>query len=112
MAPRAAILRAPADSVTLTMAGSISGDRPTASATANSIDSIHGRPSHWLTISTNSTITTITRSSSTPNCCTPRANSVSGAAARRRSATAPNAVRSPVCTTRTLALPLRTEVPK
>ena len=68
MTPRDAILRAPADSVTLTIAGSSSGDRPTASATANSIDSIQGRPSHWLTMSTNSTITTITRTSSTPNC--------------------------------------------
>jgi hypothetical protein len=110
--PWAAMRRAPADKVTLTMAGSSSGDRPTASATANSMDSIHGRPSAWLTISTYSTISTITRSSSTPNCWMPRANSVSGGASRSRCATAPKAVCSPVCTTSTVAVPLRTDVPR
>ena len=43
MTPRAAMARAPADSVTLTMAGNSSGDRPTASATANSRESASGR---------------------------------------------------------------------
>ena len=45
MTPCLAIVRAPAASVTLMIAGSSSGDRPTASATANSSDSIIGRPS-------------------------------------------------------------------
>ena len=43
MTPFLAIARAPADSVTLIIAGSSSGDRPTASATANSSESIIGR---------------------------------------------------------------------
>ena len=63
MTPRCAIVRAPCASVTLTIAGSSSGDRPTASAIANSSDSITGRPSAWLTTSTNSTMTIITRTS-------------------------------------------------
>ena len=44
MTPCLAIARAPAASVTLMIAGSSSGERPTASATAKSSDSIHGRP--------------------------------------------------------------------
>ena len=59
--PRAAMARAPADSVTLTIAGNSSGDRPTASATANSSDSVSGRPSMMLTVSTATTMTIITR---------------------------------------------------
>ena len=47
MTPCLAIARAPAASVTLMMAGSSSGDRPTASATAKSSDSIH-RPAKKL----------------------------------------------------------------
>ena len=43
MTPRRAIARAPRASVTLTMAGSSSGEMPTASATANSSDSSTGR---------------------------------------------------------------------
>ncbi len=48
-----AIARAPAESVTLMIAGSSSGDRPTASATANSSDSITGRPRSRFTVRTN-----------------------------------------------------------
>ena len=55
------IARAPAESVTLTIAGRSSGDSPTASATANRSDSIRGRWSRRFTVRTNSTITTIDR---------------------------------------------------
>ena len=63
MTPLSLIFRAPCASVTLTIAGRSSGDRPTARAVANSSDSITGRPSAWLTTSTNSTMTIITRTS-------------------------------------------------
>jgi hypothetical protein len=53
--------RAPFDSVTLTIAGSSSGESPTARATANRSDSIGGRCSTRLTVTTNSTTTIITR---------------------------------------------------
>ena len=112
MTPRRAIARAPRATVTLTMAGSNSGDRPTANATAKSSESIQGRPSHWLTTTTNSTITIITRSSNSPKRRTPRANSVSGSRCAMRSATAPNSVARPVAVTSTVAVPLRTEVPR
>ena len=59
--PRLLIARAPADNVTLMMAGSSSGDSPTASATAKSSDSITGRPSSRFTVRTKRTITTMTR---------------------------------------------------
>ena len=62
MTPSLAMARAPAARVTLMMAGSSSGDRPTASATANSADSTSGRPASALTISTKRTMTTMTRS--------------------------------------------------
>ena len=42
MTPRLLMARAPAESVTLMIAGSSSGERPTARATANSSDSIAG----------------------------------------------------------------------
>ena len=45
MTPRLLMARAPAERVTLMIAGNSSGDRPTASATANSSDSITGRSS-------------------------------------------------------------------
>jgi hypothetical protein len=61
--PRLTIARAPRASVTLTIAGSSSGERPTASATANSSDSSAGRPSSWLTASTKNTMTTMMRKS-------------------------------------------------
>ena len=61
MTPRLLMARAPAESVTLMIAGSSSGDSPTASATANSSDSITGRSSSRFTVSTKRTMTTITR---------------------------------------------------
>ena len=103
---------APRATVTLTMAGSSSGESPTASATANISDSTIARPSHWFTSTTNSTITIITRSSSSPKRRTPRAKSVSGSRCARRAATAPNAVSGPVAATSTVAVPLRTEEPR
>ena len=45
------------------IAGSSSGESPTASATAKRSESSTGRPSHWFTAMTNTTITTITRTS-------------------------------------------------
>ena len=48
---------------------------------------------------------------SEPNCLMPRSNSVSGARALRRAAMSPNAVLTPVATTRAVAVPLTTEVP-
>ena len=106
-----AIRRAPADSVTLTMAGSSSGDRPTASATANSSDSTSGLCSRRLMVSTNSTITIMTRVRRKPNWRNPCVNSVSGDAFASRPAILPNSVRSPVPTIKTSAVPLLTEVP-
>ncbi len=61
--PRRAIARAPRARVTLTMAGRSSGEMPTARATANSSDSIAGRPSTWLTTRTKTTITSMIRTS-------------------------------------------------
>ena len=55
-----AIARAPCESVTVTMAGSSSGESPTASATAKSSDSTGGRPSSWFTARTKSTTSTMT----------------------------------------------------
>ena len=45
------------------IAGNSSGDRPTANATANNSDPISGRSSNKFTVSTNSTMTTMTRMS-------------------------------------------------
>lgn len=63
-------------------------------------------------MSTNSTITTITHTSSRPKCWMPRANSVSGSRTRARAAIAPYAVSAPARSTSTRAVPLRTEVPR
>ena len=63
MTPRLFMARAPAERVTLMIAGNSSGERPTASAAANNSDSITGRSSNRFTVSTNSTMTTITRMS-------------------------------------------------
>ena len=93
MTPRRPMARAPADRVTLMIAGNSSGDRPTASATANRSDSITGRPRSRFTVRTNRTMTTITRIRRYPNWRTPRAKSVSGWRALSRAAIAPNAVR-------------------
>ena len=109
--PRRAIARAPRASVTLTMAGSSSGEMPTARATANSSDSSAGRPSTWLTARTKNTITTMIRTRRYPNCRTPRANAGSAGRVLSRAATSPNAVARPVFTTSTVAVPLRTDVP-
>ncbi len=110
--PCVAIARAPCDSVTLTIAGSSSGDRPTASATANSSDSSGARPCAVLIVMTSSTITTITRSSSTPNAAMPRSNSDGGSAAPRCVAMPPTSVSWPVAVISITPLPLRTEVPR
>jgi len=61
MTPSLHMARAPAESVTLTIAGSSSGESPTASATEKSSDSIRGRWSSRFTVSTNRTIATIAR---------------------------------------------------
>ena len=61
MTPEDAIRRAPADKVTLMIAGSSSGDRPTARATANRRESIAGRCISRLIVNTASTITIMTR---------------------------------------------------
>ena len=84
MTPRRPMARAPADKVTLTIAGNSSGDRPTASATANKRDSITGRSRSRFTVRTNRTMTIITRSNRYPNWRTPRAKSVSGGRALSR----------------------------
>ena len=59
--PSFAMRLAPCDRVMLTMAGSSSGVRPTASARANSSEAMAGRSRKMLTASTTSTITSITR---------------------------------------------------
>ena len=110
--PRFAIRRAPAERVTLMIAGRSSGERPTARATANSSESTAGRSSRRLTVTTNRTIAIITLISRYPKRRTPRANSVSGGLALRRSAMAPNSVAAPVRTANTRAVPLRTEAPR
>ena len=112
MTPRRAMARAPAERVTLTIIGNSSGDIPTASATANKRDSINGRWRSRFTVRTNRTMTTIARIRRYPNWRTPRAKSVSGGRARSRAAIAPNAVRRPVSTARTFAVPLWTEAPR
>ena len=57
-------------------------------------------------------MTTIARIRRYPNWRTPRPKSVSGWRALSRAAIAPNAVRRPVSTTRTFAVPLWTEAPR
>ena len=110
--PSLAMARAPAESVTVTIAGSNSGVMPTASATAKSNDSTMGRPINWLTMSTKKTMTIITLINRYPNCRTPRANSVSGSVPPIDFATSPSAVCEPVATIKMFATPLRTEVPE
>ena len=61
MTPRAAIWRAPCASVMVTMAGSSSGDMPTASAIANSSESTGGRERKILAANTASAITSMMR---------------------------------------------------
>ena len=110
--PSPASRPAPRASDTLMIAGSSSGDSPTASATANSIDSITGRPSIALATSTATTTTSITRSSISPKRRAPRAKSLSGTGCARRPPTSPSAVARPVAVTSTVAVPLRTELPR
>ncbi len=112
--PSAAISRAPRASVTATIAGSISGAMPTASATATakSSDSSAGLSATTCSANTSSTSTPTTRVSSSPKRRNPRSKSVSGARSTRRCAIAPSSVRAPVATTRAVAVPLRTLVPR
>ena len=63
MTPCDAICRAPCDSVMVTMAGSSSGDMPTASAMANSNESTGGRCRKILAAKTTSVMTSMTRMS-------------------------------------------------
>jgi hypothetical protein len=53
--------RAPAESVTLTIAGRSSGESPTARATEKSSDSTSGRWSKRFTVRTERTMTTMDR---------------------------------------------------
>lgn len=82
--------------MTVTIAGRSSGVSPTASATEKSSESIVGRPSRRFAVSTAKTMTSIVRTSIWPKWRTPRANSVSGARWRSRSAIAPKSVARPV----------------
>ncbi len=59
MTPSLLMFRAPAESVTLTIAGRSSGERPTARATEKSSDSTIGRWSRRFTVRTERTMTTI-----------------------------------------------------
>ena len=107
----AAIRRAPADRLTLTMAGSSCGVRPTASASENSSESTSGRCRTRLTTKMAVTTTTIARTSSTPNWVMPRSNPVLSRRSASRADTAPNWVARPVLATMASPAPLTTWVP-
>ena len=108
---RFAICIADRASVTVTIIGSSSGVRPTASATANISDSNIGRAKTMFTTSTNSTISIVKRMISMPKRRMPMVNAVAGGFSDRLVARWPSAVLFPVRQIRMVAVPLMTDVP-
>jgi hypothetical protein len=107
----AAIRRAPADRLTVTMAGS-SGVSPTASASENSTELITGRCRTRLIAKMTVTSTTIARTRAARRTrWMPRSNLVLGRRAPSRADTAPNCVARPVLATTASPAPLTTWVP-
>ena len=95
----------------LTIIGSISGVRPTATARANNDASTQSPLLKPLISSTIGTITSIKRISSQLTLFTPRSNAVWVRVPTMDFASEPNQVRFPVATTTACALPLVTLVP-
>ena len=96
---------------TLMIAGNSSGDRPTASATANKSNN-HGTTEKQIRRQDEQDDDDHHAVERDPNWRTPRAKSVSGWRVLSRAAITPNAVRRPVSTARIFAVPLWTDAPK
>ncbi|MPN33958.1 hypothetical protein SDC9_181450 [bioreactor metagenome] len=111
MTPSFAMTCEPWDSVRLMMAGSSSGEMPTARATENSNESMGGFRSSTLIANTMRTSTSMICVRNPPNIRMPRSNSVSGGRRVSFLAISPKAVEDPVFVRRTVALPLWTLVP-
>ena len=96
---RRASRRAPVARLTVTIAGSSCGVRPTAIASANRADWSSERPRATLMTKIEPASITVTVASSRENACSPCWNDVCPCRSPRRSAIAPKAVREPVRTT-------------
>ncbi len=102
---------APEARLTVTIAGSSCGVRPTAMASANRADSRTERPSSQLATKMLPASTAVTRTRSCENLPSPSWKAVTGWRSPRRRAILPKAVRDPVCTTMALPEPPRIVVP-
>ncbi len=102
---------APRASVTEITIGSSSGVRPTASAIANRNDSSSGLCVEVLTMSTNSTMSTVSRMISMPKRRVPSSKAVGGGSRLSVWAISPSAVAAPVRQTSRRPVPLTTDVP-
>ncbi|MGY4434144.1 hypothetical protein ACVWWO_006621 [Bradyrhizobium sp. F1.13.1] len=109
---RPAMRSAPRDSVTVVIIGSSSGVSPTASATANSNESITGRPNTTRTLSTTSTNASVARAITRPNSRKSRSNGEGVWASASAEAAAPNTVSRPVLTTSAIASPVCATAPR
>ena len=89
----------PAERLTVTMAGIISGAMPTAMASEKSRASIRGRDSATLTMKMNAVRTAATSNRKRENRANPTSKAVRPCVSARPAAICPNAVRAPVRTT-------------
>ena len=107
-----AIRIAPRARVIVVIIGRNSGVRPTARATANMSDWSGGRWKPSIATSVKPMRSRTIRVMRPPKVRRPRSNSVSGGFSARRAAMPPRAVWAPVFSTRIVAVPLTTEVPR
>ena len=107
-----AIAMAPLERQTVTIIGSISGVRPTATASAKKNASCHFPFVSPLMTKTSGTMTMMKRIMSQVKRATPRSNAVSTGCASMDPAMLPRYVRRPVATTAAVAVPLSTLVPR
>ena len=110
--PRPDIAIAPFERHTDTIIGSISGVRPTATASAKKNASCQLCLVNPLIRNTAGTMTAMKAIISQVNLLIPRSNAVGGASCVRPRAIVPNSVRAPVRTTTAVAEPLWTLVPR
>ena len=103
---------APLARFAVTIIGSISGVRPTATATPNRNACSQSPLDTPLITKTIGTITSMNRMSSQLTLFTPMSNDVTGRRPMRLLAIAPKYVRSPVAMTTAAAVPLTTDVPR
>ena len=101
----------PAERLTVTMAGIISGAMPTAMASEKSSASMRGRDRATLTMKMNAVSTAATANRKRENCDKPTSKAVWPCFSDRPAAIRPNAVRAPVRTTTPSAEPWWTIVP-